>query len=285
MTTLGFVGLGAMGSRMARRLLDAGHELVVWNRTRDKAEELARAGALVAENPADAARRAEVVMTMLADPQALEAVVKGDDGIAAGADASTVIEMSTVGPAAIEWLRQVLPAEFPLLDAPVLGSLSEDDAGSLKVFVRGDAELAQRWMPLLETFGTTFHVGPLGSGAAAKLVANTALLGTLTLLGEALALSEGLGLSRDAAFQVLSVSPLAPQAERRRQSIEDDDYPLRFTLALAFKDSNLIGEAAASAGVDMRLMSAACSWFEEVVETGGGDQDYSAILAHILKRN
>jgi 3-hydroxyisobutyrate dehydrogenase-like beta-hydroxyacid dehydrogenase len=193
-STVAVIGLGAMGSRIAGRLVDAGHDVVVWNRTPAKAEPLVERGATAAATPADAARRAEAVLTMVAHPDALRAVTEGPDGLAAGVDEeTTVIEMSTVGPAAVAWLADALPAGANLIDAPVLGSISEAEAGSLNVFVGGPESLVQRWTPLLSALGTVRHVGPLGAGAAAKLVANTTLVGTLSLLGEALALAQGSG--------------------------------------------------------------------------------------------
>jgi 3-hydroxyisobutyrate dehydrogenase-like beta-hydroxyacid dehydrogenase len=282
MSTVAVVGLGGMGSRIARRLLDAGHRVIVWNRTPAKAKELVARGAEQAATPADAARRADAVITMVADPAALQAVSEGADGIAAGVDeATTVIEMSTVGPAAISRLAAALP-EGRLLDAPVLGSLPEAEAGTLTIFVGGPAELVEAWTPLLFTLGSPLHVGPLGAGAAAKLVANTTLFGTLGVLGEALALADGLGLSRDVAFEVLAGTPVAAQAERRRPSVETGEYPQRFSLSLARKDAELIAEAAAMAGVGLRLAAAALSWIGEAEDAGLGEEDYSAVLAHIL---
>jgi 3-hydroxyisobutyrate dehydrogenase-like beta-hydroxyacid dehydrogenase len=278
------VGLGGMGSRIARRLLDAGYELVVWNRTPAKAEELAARGARTAATPADAARGADAAITMVADPGALEAVTEGTDGIAAGADeATTVIQMSTVGPAAISRLAAALPAGR-LLDAPVLGSLAQAEAGKLRIFVGGPDELVKEWTPLLSVLGSPLHVGPLGAGSAAKLVANTTLFGTLGVLGEALALADGLGLGRDTAFAILASTPLAAQAERRRPSLEAGEYPPRFSLSLARKDADLIAEAAAAAGLDLRLIEAARSWLREAEEAGLGEADYSAMLARILSR-
>ena len=272
-----------MGSRIAGRLVGAGHDVVVWNRTPAKAEPLAALGATVAASPADAAGRADAVLTMVADPDALRAVTEGPDGIAAGAgEGTTVIEMSTVGPAAVAWLADVLPAGTGLLDAPVLGSVTEAEAGSLWVFVGGPEPLVERWTPLLSALGTVRHVGPLGAGAAAKLVANTTLVGTLGLLGEALALAQGLGLSRDAAFEVLALTPLGGQSERRREAVDSGEFPRRFALALGRKDAELIVEAAAEAGVDVRLLAAAASWFRDADEEGWGERDYSAILARIL---
>jgi 3-hydroxyisobutyrate dehydrogenase-like beta-hydroxyacid dehydrogenase len=284
MSTVAVIGLGGMGSRIARRLLEADHHLVVWNRTPAKGAELVDLGAESADSPADAARRAEVVLTMLANPQALHAVTEGPDGVAAGADDSvTVIEMSTVGPAAVRRLASVLPPETGLLDAPVLGSLPEVESGALAIFIGGPAELAERWTPLLSTLGSPLHVGPLGAGAAAKLVVNATLFGTLGVLGEALALAQGLGLSREAAFTVLGKSPLAAQLERRRESLESGEYPFRFSLSLARKDVDLIAEAAEASDVELRLTEAARASLAEAEEAGWGDRDYAEILAWIQR--
>lgn len=282
-TTVAVIGLGAMGGRFVRRFLAAGHEVIVWNRTPEKAAELVELGAASAASSADAARRAEAVITMVADPAALRAVTEGPAGIAAGADeSSTVIEMSTVGPDTVRWLASALPPESGLLDAPVLGSLSEAEAGKLQVFVGGPAPLAERWTPLLSALGSPVHVGPLGAGASAKLVANATLFGTLSLLGEVVAFADGLGLSRDVTFDVLAATPLAGPAERRRPSIEEGGYPLRFTLALARKDAELITDAARTAGVDIRLLEAARHWLADAEEAGFGDRDYSTVLARII---
>jgi 3-hydroxyisobutyrate dehydrogenase/2-hydroxy-3-oxopropionate reductase len=283
MTTAAVVGLGAMGSRIASRLLEAGFPVLVWNRTPAKAEGLVARGASAVATPGEAARRADVVITMVADPAALEAVTEGTDGIAAGAGETTaVIEMSTVGPSAISRLAQTLPSGR-VLDAPVLGSMAEAESGSLRIFVGGPAELVEEWTPLLSTLGSPLHVGPLGAGAAAKLVANTTLFGTLGVLGEALALADGLGLSRDTAFEVLASTPLAAQAERRRPSLEAGEYPSRFSLSLARKDADLVAEAGAAAGVDLRVVEAARSWLVEAEQAGLGGADYSGVLARILE--
>jgi 3-hydroxyisobutyrate dehydrogenase-like beta-hydroxyacid dehydrogenase len=278
--TVAFIGLGAMGIRMARRLLDAGNELVVWNRTMDKAKPLTELGAVAAESPADAARKAEVVITMVADPDALREVTEEPDGVAAGAsEATTLIQMSTVSPDAIRRLEPLFPR---LLDAPVLGSLSEAEAGTLKVFAGGPDELVHQWTPLLSVLGSVIRVGPLGAGTAAKLVANSTLVGVLGVLGEALRLAKGLGLSQEATFKILAETPVAPQAERRRSSIESGEFPLRFALRLALKDANLILEAAEASGTDLKVAKAAREWFAEATEAGWGGRDYASVLAWML---
>jgi 3-hydroxyisobutyrate dehydrogenase-like beta-hydroxyacid dehydrogenase len=282
MITVGMVGVGAMGSRIARRLLDAGYEVVVWNRTSEKTQPLVDAGAVRERTPAELTRRSDAVITMVADPAALKAVTEGSEGIVAGADHElTLLEMSTVGLHAIAEIESVLPEAMGLLDAPVLGSLSEAESGALQIFVGGQARLFERWRPLLSELGSPLHVGPLGAGAAAKLVANSTLLGVLGVLGEALALADALGLARDATFEVLSKTPMAAQAERRRPSLDSGDYPPCFRLSLARKDADLIVDAAAAVGADLRLAAAARTWIAEAEEAGLADADYSAVLAYI----
>jgi 3-hydroxyisobutyrate dehydrogenase-like beta-hydroxyacid dehydrogenase len=283
MTDVAVLGTGAMGSRMARRLLDAGHRIAVWNRTPDRMEQLLQVGAMPAATPAEAARSCEVVITMLTDDAALRDVTEGPDGVAATAtDRTTLIQMSTVGPASVARLASKLPPETHLLDAPVLGSLTEVEAGSLRIFVGGADDDVARWTPLLSSLGQPMHVGPIGSGAAAKLVANSTLVGVIAVLGEALALAEGVGLPRGVALDVLATTALASQVERRRASIESGEYPPRFSLALAAKDAQLIADAAAAGGIDLRVMEAARSWLAEAQDAGKGDQDYSAVLETIL---
>jgi 3-hydroxyisobutyrate dehydrogenase len=275
------VGLGAMGSRIAQRLLEAGHELVVWNRSAEKAEPLVERGAVAVDTPAEAAQRADAVVLMVSDPQALREVTEGEDGVLAGATpGTTLIQMSTVGPSDVARLASSLPEGVELLDAPVLGSISEVEAGTLKVFAGGSADLVEKWAPVLASLGPLLHVGPVGAGSAAKLVANSTLLGLLSVLGEALALAAKLGLSREATFEVLSATPVAAQAERRKEAFESGEYPLRFALELALKDANLI--TAAAEGIDLKVAEAVRHWFAEAVAGRAGDDDYSSILAHIV---
>jgi 3-hydroxyisobutyrate dehydrogenase/2-hydroxy-3-oxopropionate reductase len=285
MARVAVIGLGGMGSRIARRLLDAGHQVTVWNRDPAKAEPLASAGASTATSPAEAARRTEAVVTMVADPEALAAVTEEPDGVVAGlVPGSVLIQMSTVGPSSIERLASLMAAGS-LLDAPVLGSIGEVESGSLRIFAGGEAEVVKRWTPLLETLGSILHVGPVGAGTAAKLVANSTLVGVIGVLGEALALGTALGLPVETAFDVLEVTPLGEQATRRRAAFESGHYPRRFPLYLARKDADLILEAAARRGLELRLAPGAQAWLAKAEEAGRGDDDYSAVLAEIVRRS
>jgi 3-hydroxyisobutyrate dehydrogenase/2-hydroxy-3-oxopropionate reductase len=284
MTRVAVVGLGAMGSRIAGRLIAAGNEVVVWNRDNTKTVPLTQSGATAAETPAAAARRADLVITMVSNPAALRAVTEGQDGVVAGAgDGTVIVQMSTVGPAPVLQLASALPSGIGLLDAPVLGSIAEAEAGTLHIFVGGGDEPVQRWGPLLSTLGQVHHVGPVGAGSAAKLVANSTLVGTIGVLGEALALARTLGLPDKIAFDVLATTALGGQAERRRDSVESGEYPPRFALSLAKKDADLILEAAPN--TDLRLLRAAETWLADAERAGRGDQDYSAVLAQIVERS
>jgi len=282
-SAVGLVGTGAMGSRMGLRLREAGYELVAWNRTAAKLEPLVSAGAQAAATPAEVARAAEVTITMLSGQTALEAVVAGPEGLTAGLrPGTTLIDMSTIGPTAATWLRSALPDDVGVLDAPVLGSLTETEAGRLRILVGGDESLLEACRPVLEVLGTPLHLGPDGAGAAAKLVANASLFGVLGVLAEAVALADGLGLSREATFETLALTPLAEQASRRRDIFEAEPRTTRFALALARKDAGLIERAAACANLDLRIAAATGSWLADAERGGQGTEDYTAVLRWIV---
>jgi 3-hydroxyisobutyrate dehydrogenase-like beta-hydroxyacid dehydrogenase len=269
--SVAFLGLGAMGGRMARRLL-AVRRVVVWNRTRAKADELAADGAVVAPSPAAAVEGVDVVITMLADPEALVAVSEGADGFVASlSPGQTVVEMSTVGPEAVARLRRALPDRVALVDAPVLGSRDEAENGALVVLAGGSSGDVERLRPLLERFGTVIHAGDTGAGAAAKLVANSTLFGVLAALGESVALGRTLELDDSTLFDILAATPLAAQAERRRAVLEGEASPPRFPVRLALKDAELI-----AAVVDQPSLAGARAWLAAVADR---DADYTAMVS------
>jgi 3-hydroxyisobutyrate dehydrogenase-like beta-hydroxyacid dehydrogenase len=282
MTRIAFLGLGQMGAPMATRLLEAGHELTVWNRTPAKAGPLVESGARLATSPEEAARGAEAVITMLSTPEVLRQVLFGEHGAAPRMEpGSALIEMSTVGPEVVREIAGRLPEGAEFVDAPVLGSVPQAADGSLKVFVGGSDQAFRRWQPLLEAFGTPMDVGPLGAGAAMKLVANSTLGAVMSGLGEALSLAEGLGLDLSDVLDVLADSSIGVTVRSKRELIDSGVYPPRFKLALAAKDLGLVTEAAAGAGRDLRVARAARSWLEEADRAGLGGLDYSAVTAHI----
>jgi 3-hydroxyisobutyrate dehydrogenase/2-hydroxy-3-oxopropionate reductase len=285
MSCVGILGTGAMGSGFAERLLACGHRVRVWNRTRAAVDPLVALGAAAAQSPAEVAAESDFVITSVSDAVALRAVSEGAQGIAAGAHPGLIaLEMSTVGPDAIRVLRETLPASSALLDAPVHGPPDSARAGSLAIFVGGDAEVLEQARPVLELLGSVLHIGPLGSAAGAKLIVQTTLVGTLALLGEALALAEAFGVPREVMFDVLAQTPLAAQAQRRRPMVESGDYSARFRLSLARKDMGLVAETAQRAGLHLRLDEAGLSWLLDAERDGRGRQDYTAIIATIQER-
>ncbi len=281
MARIAFCGLGMMGRPMAERLLAAGHELTVWNRTPERAAPLAERGARAAATPIEAAEGAEAVVTMLATPDALEAVVLGEHGLAPALGHGTaLIEMSTVGPYAVRDLAARLPAGVEVLDAPVLGSIPQATDGTLEIFVGGTPEAFARWEPVLRAMGTPARLGPLGAGAAMKLVVNSALLALMATFAEAMRLSDALELDPAATLDVLAGSAIGVTVRRKRDHVERGEFPPNFRLALAAKDAGLVDEAAGRLGLGLPVAAGAREWMEAAVAAGLGDLDYSAVVAH-----
>jgi 3-hydroxyisobutyrate dehydrogenase-like beta-hydroxyacid dehydrogenase len=282
MSTVAFLGLGAMGAPMAGRLLEAGHTLVVWNRTPARTEELAERGATVGGTPAEAVRDAEAVVTMVTDPSALEDVLFGEHGAAEGLrPGSTLIEMSTIGPEAFEAVAARAPDGVTVVDAPVLGSVAAAGSGGLTVLVGADPEVHRRILPILEVFGNVRLVGGPGAGAAMKLVLNSTLGAIMAALGEALALADGLGLDRATTLDVLEGSHLGAVVAGKRSMVESGSYPAQFRLALALKDLELVERAAERAGVRLEVARASLAQFRAAAEAGRGDEDYSALIGFL----
>lgn len=209
MEKIAFLGLGHMGAPMARHLLGAGHPLTVWNRTPAKAAPLVERGAVLAGTPADAVRDADVVITMLATPDAVSEVA---DAIAPELRPGTYwAEMSTIGPDAVRQLAARLGDGVTLVDAPVMGSTDKAEAGELGILAGGDAD---RIEGVLAHLGTVTRTGAPGSGAALKLVVNTAVIGGVGLVAEAMALADALGLPEDVAKGALAAGPLGGAVAR-----------------------------------------------------------------------
>ena len=286
MSKIAFLGLGQMGSPMAARLLEAGHHVTVWNRTPERAAPLRQRGAVVASSPAEAAAGVEFAITMLATPEALEAVLFADGGLATALGPGQVmIDMSTVGPEAVRSVAARLPEGVSLVDAPVRGSVPEATEGRLHIFVGATDEDFARARPILESFGEIRRTGGAGSGAAMKLVVNLALGAAIVALGEALALGESLGLEAGALLDVLVDSPIGPAVRAKRANVEAGRYPPNFKLGLAAKDLRLVMDTADAAGQDLRLARAARAWLDEAARRGASDLDYSAVLATILGKD
>jgi 3-hydroxyisobutyrate dehydrogenase-like beta-hydroxyacid dehydrogenase len=279
---IAFLGLGQMGTPMSRRLLDAGHDVAVWNRTRARAESLAVHGARVADSPAEAVAGTEVAITMLSDAQAVEQVVFGNDGAAAAMDGGrTLVQMSTIGPEAERTIRERMPDGVDAIDAPVLGSVPQATDGTLRIFVGATDEQLERVRAALDAMGTVFHMGGPGAGAAMKLVANSTIGAVISAIGEALVLADAAGLRREDVLEILADSPVGTTVQRKRSNFESHSYPANFKLRHLAKDMRLIQADAERLGVDLEVVAAAAAWLDRALVEGHGDEDYSSAVESI----
>jgi 3-hydroxyisobutyrate dehydrogenase-like beta-hydroxyacid dehydrogenase len=231
------IGTGKMGGAMARRLKAQGHELTLWNRTRQKAEALG-AGKVVA-TPAEAAREAEVVISMLTDADAVRTAYLGDEGALKSAKSQVFIEMSTAGPnIAAELAPKLEKAGAQYVEAPVIGSVPAVEAGTLVVLAAGKEAAVERARRVLKALGEVRHVGDLGSAAALKLVANSMLAGVTALAAELQSAGTAAGLNAEEVFW--AISRIAPGLSMRKAGLVEHRYePVLFALRDAVKDLNL----------------------------------------------
>ncbi len=290
MTRVAIVGTGRMGSAMARAISRAGFELIVHNRTRDRAAILAtQVGCAVAATPAEACAAADVVITMLADDDAVRVTYEGADGLLAGAHPGVVIvDMSTVRPDTItSFAAAAQPAGAGLLDAPVSGSVQLAEAGTLTLMVGGEAADLEHARPVLEAVSKSiFHMGPLGTGAAMKLAVNTVIFGLNGALAEGLVLAEAAGIERSLAYDVIAAGAAgAPYVGYKRAAfLEPEATPVAFSLDLTAKDLGLIQEYAAGLGVAMPQTAVNRALVGEASTGGRGSRDFSSVAAELRAR-
>ncbi len=288
--TVGFVGLGQMGSRIAARLARAGLPLVVTDRSPDKAASVVAAGARALPRPLDvgAAVGSGVAFTMVSDAAAFRAVVFGRTGLARGLRAgSLLIDLGTVRPEeSREFARRLAERGVHFLDAPVGGSVDAAEAGTLLLFVGGDPAHLERARSLLLRLATeVHHLGPVGQGSAMKLVNNLLSIGNVALIAEALAFGERLGLDRPAMLELLvRGGGRSVMLERKRTELLERRYDPRFRLALARKDLRLIEASGREAHAPTRLAREARRLVDEAMAAGHGEEDFSVVLEAALAR-
>jgi 3-hydroxyisobutyrate dehydrogenase-like beta-hydroxyacid dehydrogenase len=279
---VGLIGLGHMGTAMAERLLDAGYELVVYNRTAEKAGGLAERGAAVAETATQLAEQVDVVLTSLANDEAFEAVAAN---VVEGARPGTVlIDTSTVSPAVSA--RVALLAEaasMPYLRAPVSGNPSVVRAGNLSFIVSGEREVLARVEPVLLAIGATIdHVGEAEQARVVKLAINLMIAGLAQLMSEALVLGEAAGVPRASLLEVMGSSAAgAPFVKYKTEPLLRDDFSATFTTALMEKDVDLVLAAAEEAGVELPLAGELKALLRSAIEAGYADDDFISLFAHL----
>jgi len=270
------LGMGRMGKALAGRLLEGGHEVVVWNRSKGKTGDLVAAGAKEADEVAQAAAGADVVISILANDDAVRAVALGDGGVrsAIGADA-VYANASTVSPALSEQLEEAFPAfvAMPILGAP--GAVAE---GKAVYLAGGRAAAVERLQPVLAALATTvrrYDAAPLAS--AAKLASNLLLLCEVVALAEAFAVGRAGGLSDDQLRELLGESPLVSALKNRFEGILTGEHDSWWTTVLGAKDARLAVEVARAAGIDTPEIDVAARRYEEAAERGLADADIAAV--------
>jgi 3-hydroxyisobutyrate dehydrogenase len=276
------IGLGLMGSGMARRLLGAGFPLAVYNRNPERSAPLAAEGAHAAASPREAAARAEVVLSMVAHDGASRAVWLGDQGALAGAARGTVlVECSTLTVGWIEELaREAAAAGCELLDAPVTGSKAHAASGELAFLVGGDTAALETARPVLAAMSRAIvHVGATGRGALLKLINNFLCGVQAASLAEAIALIERSGLDRAKALDVLtSGAPGSPLVKTLSGRMTARDYTPNFGLKLMAKDlTYAVGEGRRH-GLSLSTAASALELYEQAIASGRGEEDFSVIV-------
>jgi 3-hydroxyisobutyrate dehydrogenase/2-hydroxy-3-oxopropionate reductase len=283
--TVGLVGLGHLGTAMARRFAAEGYPLVVYNRTAERARELAEGiGARAAATPAELAAGVDVVITIVSDDDAVTALYRSPGGLLEGLTERTVaVDMSTVLPETLRALEPAIRATGAgVLDAPVSGSVALAEAGQLTIMVGGDAADLERARPALEGLGNRiFHLGPLGSGATMKLAVNNVIFGLNGAVAESLVLAERAGMPRDVAYDVIAGSAVgAPYVQYKRAAfVEPEATPPGFSVTLAEKDLRLIRILADRVGARLPQAATNLAMLEETGSRLGQEADFSAVAA------
>ena len=283
---LAFIGLGALGTPMAANLLQAGHPLLVHNRTPNAAAPLLAAGARWAASPAQAAATADCLCLCLSDDAAVEAVLLGTDCSDATAairglqPGSLVIDFSTISPATSQAMASALQhCDVAYIDAPVTGGTEGARAGSLSVLVGGAAADLQRALPVLQVVGQRIsHLGPVGAGQQAKAVNQVLVAGSYAAAAEAIALAQRLGLPMDALLEALRPGAAGSWAlNHRADGMVTGHYPLGFKLALHRKDLAIAQQAAAAVQLDLPISNQVAAMEDQLINSGHGERDVSVL--------
>jgi 3-hydroxyisobutyrate dehydrogenase-like beta-hydroxyacid dehydrogenase len=283
MASIGFIGMGIMGSRMAANLAEAGHELTVYNRTRERAEAwVAEHGGTVADTPAAVGAAAPIVITMVVDGPQVEAVLLGPDGVAGGAREGVLcVDMSTIAPAEARAIGAALAERgHAFVDAPVTGSSPRAEAGTLTIMAGGAAAEIERARPLLEVMGSlVLDVGELGQGQMTKLVNNAVAAANAAVLAQALVVARATGVDLEALVQVMAAgSGGSAMLELKAGPMREHDYTTLFKLEHMLKDVRLCLEASQQAGVPFPAAAATREALVAAMGRGHGDDDFAAVL-------
>jgi 2-hydroxy-3-oxopropionate reductase len=282
---VGFIGLGIMGKPMAKNLIEAGYELVVYNRTREKAEELASEGATVAGSPKEVAEQSDMIITMLPDSPQVEEVLTGEDGVLEGIrEGALILDMSTISPVVTEELSEKAQVKgASMLDAPVSGGDVGAIEGTLAIMVGGSEEDFERAGPLFEVMGKTVtHVGPSGTGQVVKAANQIVVALTIEAVSEALVLGSKGGVAPEKILDVLGGGLAGNKVmELKREKMLEHSFDPGFRIELHHKDLGIALAAGREYGVTLPVTAIVDQMLETLKMRGKGDRDHSALLTLI----
>lgn len=287
MANIGFIGLGVMGSRMVKRLLNAGHSVTGYNRTRSKAQWLLEAGMKWGDSPRAVAEATEITFSMIADTQALQAVTGGPDGILAGLSPGKIyIDMSTVSPAAIRDLAQRVEAKGArMLDSPVSGSVTTLEEGKLSFMVGGPRDTFEKVLPILQAIGPkATYVGANGLAVSMKVATNLSLAVQMLAFSEGVLLAEKSGIARETAVEALLNSVMAsPMVKYRGPFVLNMPDEAWFDVSMMQKDLLLALEMGLRLNVPLPTTSIANQFLTAARGLGLEKKDF-AVLFEVLAR-
>jgi 3-hydroxyisobutyrate dehydrogenase-like beta-hydroxyacid dehydrogenase len=279
---IGFIGLGIMGQGMAKNLLKAGYDLTVYNRTRSKAEDLAALGAKIADTPAAAAKGNHVVITMLADPPAIEAAVLGKNGVVEGLDSAAIlIDCSTVDPATTDAIRAAVEGKAAkCMDCPVAGSKDAAEKGELILMVGGDEGVLEEVRPILEVVSKKIvYAGESGLGTSLKLCFNLTVAHMAAAMSQALVLGVKSGLKPETVIDTLMAGIVGSKFyEWKGACVMDRDFTTNFSTKLMHKDLHLVLNAGYSKGVPLPVVAAVEELFAMAKAHGEGEEDFCSVI-------
>jgi 3-hydroxyisobutyrate dehydrogenase len=279
--TVAFLGTGQMGTPMASRLIAAGFNVRVWNRSTQRVQSLVLLGGVAAATPAAAANGADLVVTMLPDGPTIESVIDGEDGAFSTIGRGAIwLQMGTIG---VEWTTRLgaraMQADVLFVDAPVSGSVGPATAGELIILASGPLAAQPAAMRAFDALGReTFWLGAAGAGSRAKLVLNNWLVDLVEMVVETLKVAEAFGLDPHVIIDILADAPIgSPYAVAKARSMLEGDFSTNFALKHAVKDALLMLDAAKSVDVNLALTAGLISSWQRAIENGAGDLDLSAV--------
>ena len=284
----GFIGTGIMGSRMAHNLLKNNYDLIVHNRTKEKADSLIKAGAKWADSPIEAGTGADILFTMLSNPEAVREVSLGEKGFLSGMKKNSLwVDCSTVNPAfSREMSKKAEEFGVRFMDAPVAGTKMPAEKGELVIFAGGDEKDFEEVKPLLEKMGKKIvHLGECGKGTSMKMVVNLMLGAAMASFSEAMVLGESLGFDKETIFNTLLGGPVtAPYLTAKKEKFARDEYETDFPLQWMHKDLTLVSDTADETHVTLPTSNAVKEVFALASQKGLGELDFSALYRFLSKK-